>query len=496
MASNGSRVESYTLKVEVNGEVRRLRGWPEDGSEPSVPSLHAAIGQLFGMSPSDSITMKYRDEDGDLCTLIQVTLADALAVSERQSRVLRVICTVGTASASSSVSGSWSVPMEYDIATSAAPSEVGSEPWQAVADVSELAANPTEATEEVAWSAVPPNATRAGGPRGMVHRLERSMPVIAEGYQNFKQQVIGDYQASNADMKGAFHSRSSPDSLDSPVEHPPVIRKVSNVAATVAGLVAAVRMIPVRGVRFAAESVVAVKASGEEPVVATAAAAPAEDIGDAEHSSEAQPEHAASLIEDATGESAAPQTDPQPEPSPPAPVDQFTHFQNQVVGDFHAARKEMGSAFGCVLGNTEQAVEGTTVEPGRQGIKQWGPQVASTVVGCSVAASLVPLRAVRFAVATTAASRNGAATSGDVVDQCAEDEALARRLHAEWNAESPEEPSTSSSATTPVVDQAHAEGNIARPSTEVAPAQEAAPTTEEAEVEEQWQFAEAAGQHQ
>merc|ERR1719507_2714373 len=81
---------TYTLKVELGGEIRRLKSWPAQEVEPSYEDLQNAVCTIFGL-PSGSLQLKYRDDEGDLCTLEQATLADSLGlVKDSGSEVLRL----------------------------------------------------------------------------------------------------------------------------------------------------------------------------------------------------------------------------------------------------------------------------------------------------------------------------------------------------------------------------------------------------------------------
>merc|ERR1712048_448970 len=100
---------------------------------------------------------------------------------------------------------------------------------------------------------------------------------------------------------------------------------------------------------------------------------------------------------------------------------------------------------GCVLGKTSSNVaeskvddtaasNGVAVEP-KPSLKEMVPIVAGTIAGCTVAASLVPVRAVRLAVARAAAQASNTQSTETQVEA---DEQLARRLQAEWAAEQEE----------------------------------------------------------
>lgn len=82
--------ESWTLKVEFQGERRRLKDWVPVGEEPTVPLVRSGVAQLFDMSPELELKLQYTDNEGEVCTLTDMTLPDALCLSV-ESRTLRVM---------------------------------------------------------------------------------------------------------------------------------------------------------------------------------------------------------------------------------------------------------------------------------------------------------------------------------------------------------------------------------------------------------------------
>mmetsp|Transcript_39190 Transcript_39190/g.124573 ORF Transcript_39190/g.124573 Transcript_39190/m.124573 type:complete len:339 (-) Transcript_39190:215-1231(-) len=88
---------SWTLKVELNGELRRLRHWPAEGQEVTVAAVRAAIGRLYNLDSEASamLVLKYKDDEGDVCTLTEHTLPDALFLATKSARTLRLMCALG-----------------------------------------------------------------------------------------------------------------------------------------------------------------------------------------------------------------------------------------------------------------------------------------------------------------------------------------------------------------------------------------------------------------
>jgi len=87
---------SWTLKVEFQGERRRLKDWVPEGEEPTVALVHSGIAILFEMPANQTmqtLKLQYKDNEGEICTLTDVTLPDALCLAV-ESRTLRVMAWV------------------------------------------------------------------------------------------------------------------------------------------------------------------------------------------------------------------------------------------------------------------------------------------------------------------------------------------------------------------------------------------------------------------
>lgn len=73
--------DAWTLKVEFEDDMRRFRLVMKDEESPAtkICDIHKAILNGFGLSDSDGpLTLKYKDEDGDACTLVEATIEDFL----------------------------------------------------------------------------------------------------------------------------------------------------------------------------------------------------------------------------------------------------------------------------------------------------------------------------------------------------------------------------------------------------------------------------------
>jgi len=402
---------TYTLKVELQGEIRRLKGWPAEGAEPAYKELQILVCEAFRL-PGGSLHLQYRDDEGDLCTLEEATLPDALDLLKSSgSNVLRLF-----ASHAEPLTSSWeAVPESLSVG-------LASEHDQAAAfeDVSSVTSVADEALEygsaasprscpDTAASArfadavsecndVAETPLREGqGESGSAvrQRLEQAKPRLAQGMQRFKQQVTEDFQTARRDMKSAFDTEPGSSS-----ERSRPLKSIRCAVGAVAGVAVAGRLVPLRATRLAAEAVAAVAGSGDSEAALPPAGAPEPVSGS---TPEATPSSSVSTAVDAgVGR-------------------ELAHFTEQVKQDFEVARQEIRDAFGCVMGTSSSRVDvGSDAVQGedeqqtqpltRQSsqLKVAVPMAASNLAGVTVAATLVPLRAVRLAVAAGRAAMTGA----------------------------------------------------------------------------------------
>lgn len=85
--------EPKTLKVELDGDLRRFRLRLEDADSPAekIRAIHFAISDGFSLGEVDPpLILKYKDEDGDACTLVAATIEDFLAQAEPGAKPLRL----------------------------------------------------------------------------------------------------------------------------------------------------------------------------------------------------------------------------------------------------------------------------------------------------------------------------------------------------------------------------------------------------------------------
>jgi len=487
--------QKWTLKIELQGEVRRLRGWPELEAEPSVEALRTAVCKLFDLDLEQKqvLALKYHDDDGDLCTLVEASLPDALSFASQRG-VLRVSATLKFSQESTNnvhTEGQVEEPIlssqfpKADIVSQAepTPAEAGL-PSQGADDDNAIWMCPTCdeanrweriecnncATARLAqFEADSPSARQCADPakeaepttqfepsvsedfaeaqRNLIEQLSQAShgsreslqgtrshvdgmaasvsehlaeahrnvseqvshahrnvseqlseahgnvseklsevqriardhlevvgPHVAEGVSFFKQQVVEDFQSTSQDMHDAFGPNATEMS-----------GKVRAVVGMAAGVIAAVRLAPVRATRLAVHSIAAVVGKNTSR-------------GDADDVDERQT--ATSNADDASSA-------------------EFAHFKHQVENDFQSTRKEVQIVFNCILRETVVASvadcdqSATPHEPSSEQdtplqqpptLKTAIPAVVSTAVGGSVALCLAPLRAARFAVASLASA--------------------------------------------------------------------------------------------
>jgi len=96
VAADIDAAPSHMLKVTYEHDVRRLRAqWPTGMAAPDVLSrVRAAVEEGFGFavgfSKAPEYVLKYYDDEGDICTLVEDTLVDFLDVA-LQGNCLKLI---------------------------------------------------------------------------------------------------------------------------------------------------------------------------------------------------------------------------------------------------------------------------------------------------------------------------------------------------------------------------------------------------------------------
>jgi len=356
-----------TLKVVLEGDVRRLRGWPEQGAERDMESLRRSVGSLFGMAPEavESLRLAYRDGEGDSCALVDATLPDALHLAEAD-HVLRVC---------------------------AAPAAVERAP-----------------------------ARFAQALSGADERLESARPHLAEGLAHFGREVAGDFRNAWADMEDAFTPRVG----GADAERSPALRFAGAAAGVTTGALVAARLAPVRAVRLAAQSVAAVAGATPMEDVAGAAvakaASPAEEApaGTVAEGLSSELRHFKDLVVQdyhfASGEVRATF----------GYVASSIAHRPRVSAAVSNAQQELaadGTSTAQLRPQQEQQAHPEQKQPGQeqpeqqpqQPQRQWSAKdvapAAAAVAGAAVASTLVPVRVLRLAVGSFKAVAGAASTA-------------------------------------------------------------------------------------
>mmetsp|Transcript_7465 Transcript_7465/g.10266 ORF Transcript_7465/g.10266 Transcript_7465/m.10266 type:complete len:114 (+) Transcript_7465:67-408(+) len=78
---------AWTLKVDLDGDLRRLPNFNPYGINDTLVSYETiahSVSQLYGLpaAMAQTLVLKYRDDEGDMCTLVPSTVQDAVRVSE------------------------------------------------------------------------------------------------------------------------------------------------------------------------------------------------------------------------------------------------------------------------------------------------------------------------------------------------------------------------------------------------------------------------------
>mmetsp|Transcript_31599 Transcript_31599/g.73681 ORF Transcript_31599/g.73681 Transcript_31599/m.73681 type:complete len:599 (+) Transcript_31599:88-1884(+) len=119
---------AWTLKVDLDGDVRRYPSWLVEGGSPSFSLVSQAVSRLYSLSEEDTqaLTFKYRDDEGDLCTLTPSTLQDAVTLCSA-SRTLRLVASRPKPSQAhvSAGFGGFAAPMQTDADSAASSRSAG-----------------------------------------------------------------------------------------------------------------------------------------------------------------------------------------------------------------------------------------------------------------------------------------------------------------------------------------------------------------------------------
>lgn len=308
----------WTLKVEFRGEVRRQRGLTCPDDEISVAVLKAAVGSLFGLSTetSNSLLLLYQDKDGNQSEITEITLP-ALLTENRELQVLRLKAEISTARLNDLQSSDMDVDSQgAEIGHSsqtAAVMEPSSTPMisenrqhllaQSFSNFKQEVKTDFETSFKDMQQAVDPHGRGgaggyvAGAAAGLVVasrliplRVTRiaaqavtgktppedtqpraqatpsAEPVNQDMIRHFRHQVAADFATARSEVDTAFNCVFGSPTSSTPVSAPssstsirvPACKEVvPAVAGTVAGLVVASSLLPVRVARLAIASTVA-----------------------------------------------------------------------------------------------------------------------------------------------------------------------------------------------------------------------------------------------
>merc|ERR1712137_576516 len=74
-----------------------MGGWPVGGGDAPEWSVLAAVRMMYDLSETQAKTLilRYKDNDGDMCTLTELTLPDAIVFAQNNGNVLRLAASHG-----------------------------------------------------------------------------------------------------------------------------------------------------------------------------------------------------------------------------------------------------------------------------------------------------------------------------------------------------------------------------------------------------------------
>jgi hypothetical protein len=435
--------QSLTLKIDMQGEVRRLREWPGVGTEPSVEIMRSAISSLFDLNPEQekALRIQYQDDEGDRCTLIDASLSDALTLAST-SGVLRLwadcskSCLESTSVASSQSGLQAMEPTksmdsscqffriessgEFAIPESNSPSEVGSEigseigePVDDLPDTAESSQQNEETVEVV------PDCYADTSLSSDLQSEGEVVDELPDCYTDTTASLPSESDAS---------AQSEPEVEQSAAETPQRVSGFNDIAqmiqenapeVTEACHIAKERLESAQphlksGVAYLSQQArddlgsafQDVQNITETKAFATAAA----KVGGVMVAAGlARRAPAAAVIGVAAAMGLEATTRDDNDDAPADDASECRHFRRQVKNDFHAIRKDVNAALNCMLG--QESTEESTSASGdsqasnprpRKTLKTEIPAVASSLVGVAVAAWLLPFRAARCAAANVA----------------------------------------------------------------------------------------------
>jgi len=381
MVALSEAAEPWTLKVEYNGEICRLRDWPESGVEPTLQMLFAAVGKLFHVSCAEfgNLSLLVRNGDGNMQPPLTEDLLSKLLAGQgsESGRLLR-------------------------LALVAARPELAEVHTQPVSNITG-----TDGNAMMTDTTAAPHGNEAGN--------VEVRPLLTNRLKHFGHQVASDFRSASDDAVQAFRLNRQGSTTQGAGG---AAEKAALAPAAVFGVCVAVRRAPLRFARTAAHIYAVAKGRS---TLEEADLAEEQQHKPTEYGEHQRPQGPHSLhVRDRLHQNLA-------------------HFRKQVTQDFEVAKEDVKATYTFVVGHQEQSSTDQVAQRAheqdgeqrsmqqrqQQQQQQISPQslaaardklpcVASTAVGVAVAASLVPLRAMRLAVASTSTmiASTGDSTTG------------------------------------------------------------------------------------
>lgn len=199
---------SWTLKVDFCGDLRRARSWPSDGASPTVAALREEIAELYRLPVEEvaALVLRYTDDEGDVCTLTQATLPDALWLASSSGHILRITCapssnppavevTLGAREAEAAAPEA-AEPEAAEPGVQEAPAREGLEPQAAGPD--ELPSSPDGRTSETETSA---SASSMPGLERVMQHVEEVRSRAAEEARSRVAELQSTVMAAREDLR-------------------------------------------------------------------------------------------------------------------------------------------------------------------------------------------------------------------------------------------------------------------------------------------------------
>lgn len=450
--------QRWTLKIDLQGEVRRLRDWPENGAEPKLATLRSSICGLFDLSPvqEDALKITYQDDEGDHCTLVEATLIDALALAKGVLR-LRATCiqpyvklqtplSSGPQLSASTSAAQPAEPVEaateYFVLEDAEESAETSQPLEAnLSPEAEADEELADASQPLAADPVPPSEIDENARETIQPSGEDPTPAAEQDAESRARPGRDPWQAAEIASLRIFAEDVRRESC-SAAHH--VAEQLSDVQRLAQERLENARPHLAEGITYirqqatddvhstckdvqdafgARGSTTQTVTSVVTAVGAVAGMALAATLAARRPARLAMPIAALGVAAFASGEAqSAPDTAQNQEGvTVHSEASDFQHLQNQVKNDIDTIRKDVSTALNCFLGHAqppanasqpigtpdsnEPAIEQDNLQQQQRPCKTLKteiPAIASSLFAVALASGLAPLRVARFASANLA----------------------------------------------------------------------------------------------